>query len=532
MAKKPPKPKSPPPTSHPLDAEANQRLVDCRRQKWPFELDMREAYFFTAPLRAREVNSRTTPLQSPIHDDGFLQTSAGYESAGDFVTEIINTFMPQAEQWCERKPGMFTIPAAWDQVKKQVQDGDKKIFDAIKSSNLYAEMAKAAYPDLAIGTMALWIDDPRPAENVVVMAIPLRELEINLGPFGEIDDRFIVRHTRNRHIKALLPGVKLPADIAFDIENDDMARTEIRWGYWRLWDQHGDEVWKHVVMVKDRVVHDAELRGEGCCPLLVMRFNPTADWAYAIGPLLQALPELRQIDELEGQKISHIELNLTPPMAYPDDSFAAIEQGLEPGYSYPVRVGSQDAIKKIYDPGSPEAGIYEIDKKISRLRKMFYVDYPEQTGDTPPTLGQYMDELARTQRRIGTPGLPFWQEGPAKIFLRFKYLLEAHAIIAPIKVNGKAVSLQPYNPAQRAAEQQEIATMVRDVQILGQAFPEEFKAFIDGKATMKKLLDKTRDTLLTMRDQQQVAGAVDMIQKLLSPRAVPGATPQPTQGVQ
>jgi hypothetical protein len=528
-----PKPKSPPPAeTHPLDEEANSRLQDCRQQKTPFEYDMREAYFFTAPLRARNVNSTSQIPPTPLHDDGYLQTSAGFECAGDFVTEIMNTYMPQAEQWCERKPGMFTDMKAWNQVKKQVEDDDTKIFGAIKSSNLYAEFAKAAYPDLAIGTMALFIDDPRPAENVVVMAVPLRELEINLGPFGDIDDRFIVRHTRNRHVKALIPGIKLPADIQEAIDNDGTDRTEIRWGYWRKRDERGDEVWQHVVMVKNRVVHDAVMRGEGCCPLLVMRFNPTADWAYALGPMLQGLPEFRQVDELEGQKISHIEMNLTPPMGYPDDSFAAIEQGLEPGFAYPLRVGSQDAIKKIYDPGSPEAGIYEIDKKVSRLRKMFYVDYPEQTGDTPPTLGQYMDELARTQRRIGTPGLPFWQEGPAKIFLRFKYLLEQHAVIQPIKVNGKAVSLQPYNPAQRAAEQQEIATMVRDVQILGQAFPEEFKAFVDGKATMIKLLEKTRDKLLTMRDQQQVSGAVDMIQKLLSPRAVPGATPQPTQGVQ
>jgi hypothetical protein len=519
---------------HPLDEEANTRLEDCRRQKSPFEIDMRECYFFTAPLRARIINSNSQIPDTPLHDDGYLQTSAAYEVTQDFVTEIINTFMPQAEQWCERKPGIFTIPGQWDKIKQQVQKDDTKIFEAIKSSNFYAEMAKAAYPDLAIGTMGLWIDDPRPAENIVCQAIPLRELEINLGPYGEIDDRFIVRHTRNRYLKALLGPLaeKLPPDIKRKTEEAGNQRTQIRWGYWRQWDKRGDECWQHVVMVGRRVIHSADLVGEGCCPLIVARFNPTADWAYALGPLLQGLPEFRQVDELEGQKIAHIELNLTPPTSFPDDSFAAIEQGLEPGMAYPIRVGSQDAIKKIYDPGSPEAGIYEIDKKIQKLRKMFYVDYPEQKGDTPPTLGQYMDELARSQRRIGTPGLPFWLEGPAKIFLRFKYMLEVHGVIQPVKVEGKTVSLQPYNPAQRAAEQQEIATTVRNIQILGQAFPEEFKAFIDGKATMKALLEKTRDTLLKMRADDQVEKAVGMIQQLLSPRAVPGGTPQPAQGVQ
>lgn len=520
------------PETLPIEAEANQRVDDCRRQKMPFELDMRECYFFTAPLRQRQVNSQTTPPSTPIHDDGFLQTSAAFELAGDYVTEMLNTFMPQAEQWCERTKGIFVKDADWQTIKDQVKADDIAIFSAIKGCNFYSEFAKGAYPDLAIGTMALFIDDPRPGEHICVQAIPLRELEINLGPYGEVDDRFIVRHTRNRNVRALLPGIPIPEELAKDINAGPDKKTEVRWGWWRLWDQLGDEVWQHVVMIKNKVVHSAVIRGEGSCPLLVPRFNATADWAYGLGVMLQSLPELRQVDELEGQRISHIELNLTPPMGMPDDSFASVEQGLEPGMLYPIRVGSESAIKKLYDPGSPEAGIYAIDDKIKHLRKLFYVDYPEQTGDTPPTLGQWMDELARAQRRIGTPGLSFWWEGPAKIFLRFKYLLESKGVITPAKVNGKAVSLVPSNPAQRAAEQQEVATAVRAIQILGQAFPEEFRAYIDGKETMKAFLEKMRVTLLKFRPQAQVDNAVGMISKLLGRHGAPTGDPSQAAGLQ
>jgi Bacteriophage head to tail connecting protein len=420
----------------------------------------------------------------------------------------------------------------WESIKDQVKADDVEIFSAVKGCNFYSEFAKAANPDLAIGTIGLFIDDPRPGEPICVQAVPLRELEINLGPYGEIDDRFIVRHTRNRHVRALLPGIEIPQDLLAEIDAGPEKKAEVRWGWWRLWDRIGDEWWQHVVMIKNRVVQAKELKGEGCCQLVVSRFNATADWAYGLGVLLQSLPELRQVDELEGQRITHIELNLTPPMGIPDDSFAAVEAGLEPGMAYPIRPGSGDAIKKLYDPGPPEAGIYAIDDKVKHLRKLFYVDYPEQTGDTPPTLGQWMDELARAQRRIGTPGLTFWWEGPAKIFLRFKYLLEAKGVIQPVKVNGKAVSLVPSNPAQRAAEQQEIAMAVRAIQILGQAFPEEFRAYIDGKATIKAFLDKMRVTLLKFRPQDQVDTAVSMIAKLLGRHGAPTGDPEQAQGLQ
>lgn len=517
---------------HPLNEEANDRLSEARKQKMPFELDMRECYYFSAPLRQRLVNSLTEPPATPMHDDGYLQTSLGYELSQDFATELMNTFMPQAEDWCERKPGMFVDAQAWKQVEKQVRDDDKRIFDAMRASNLYPELAKAFVPDAAIGTFAVHIDRVAPGP-ICALAVPLRELDINLGPYGEIDDRFITRHTKNRYVKALLSNVydSVPDDVKEVIEANPQERTQVTWGWWRNWENVGDEEWTHVAMVKNRVVHDTSIKGEGSCPLVVARFGATCDWAFALGPFIQSLPELRQTDELEGQKVQHIELNLTPPIGFPDDSFAAVEQGLEAGMAYPIRPGSEKAVQKLYDPGPAEPGIYAVDDKAKNLRKLFFVDYPEQRGDTPPTLGQWLDELARAQRRIGTPGLPFWYEGPAKIFLRYKYLLEKAGAVKPITVDGKAVSLRPYNPAQRAAEQQEIAMVVRAIQICGQAFPEEFKAFIDGKASMQAIIDKMRVTLLKFRDPAQVEQAIKQITPLLSPRLAPNATAQPAQGV-
>ncbi|MDB5937590.1 MAG: hypothetical protein JWQ01_4934 [Massilia sp.] len=508
-----------------LDGEANDRLAECRAQKTQFDLDIRECYFFSAPQRHRNINSTTPPSQSRTRDEAELQTSLAFELAQDFVTVVLNAFMPESEPWCERRAGMLIPEQVWKDVADNVRKGDLRIFEAMKGSNLYPEIAKAFYPDLAIGTVALWIEDAHPGQPLVVSAVPLRELEINLGPFGEVDDRFIVRHTKNRYVRALLPGITIPQEIAAKIDKKPNDRTELRWGFWRKWADRSDEVWQHVVMIGNKVVHSVEMRGEGCCPLIVGRFNPSADWVYGAGPLMQALPDLRQVDELQGQKISHVELSLTPPLSYPDDSFAAVEGGLECGMAYPVRVGSEGAIKPIYTPGSPEAAIYQSSEMEHRLRKMFFLDFPEQRGDTPPTATQWLDEMQMSQRRLGTPGLPFWREVPAKIFLRFKYLLEAAGTIEPVKVDGKSVALQAYNPAQRAAEQQDVAMSARYIQLMGAAFPEEFKVQVDGKKTMENFKSKMRETLVEFRDEKAVAGAVEQIQKLVGGKHAPGADP-------
>lgn len=500
----------------PLEESANKRLAECRRQKEDnWVLDFREAYFFADPNRQRQLLSTTAPMTTRVMDNGELQTSLGILLSQDFVTEIVNTFMPEATPWCKRGPGMFVAKKAWDQVEKQVGEDDIKIFGAMKASNLYPEVAKGFNPDLAIGTVGLWIDQRYAHQPICVKSVPLREIECSLGPDGDIDDRWAIRWTRNRYVEELLSGITLPADILAKIKEKPEEKIELRWGFWRIYEAAESEKWQAVVMVGNKLVDDTVLTGEGSCPLIVGRFNPTPDWPWGFGPLLQGLPDLRQVDELEAQKINNVELSLTPPFTYPDDSFAAIEQGLEPGFGYPIRVGSHDAVKAIYDPPPPDAGIYAHEEMEHRLRKLFFVDFPEQTGDTPPTATQWLDELARRQRRVGTPGLPFWREVPARIFLRFKYLLEAAGAIAPVTVDGTAIAVTPMNPAQLAAEQQEIATAVQALQLFGQMFPEEFKLRIDGNATMVEIMRKMRVTLIKFRDDAAVKAILPQIAQLL-----------------
>src|SRR5262245_3135366 len=346
-----------------LEKEACDRLKEARRQKAVRLQDFREAYFFAAPQRQRQMSSATRPNTGPTHDEGELQTDLAGELCGDFVTEVVNTYMPEAQNWCERGRGMFVNDDLWSKVSEEVKKGDKQVFDAIKASNLYAELPKAFNPDLAIGTTAMWIRQREPSQPITATAIPLRELEINLGPEGEIDDRFCIRYTRNRYVKALLAGIKLPAEVEKKIADKPDDTTEVRWGYWRLWDRVDDVVYQHVVLVKDDLVHKAQHVGEGSCPMIVGRFDPCADWAWGIGPLLKALPSLRQVDEFEGAMVENIDLALRPPIHFPDDSYAAIENGLEPGMAYPVAFGRGADVGAIYEVPPPDQARYAHDDK-------------------------------------------------------------------------------------------------------------------------------------------------------------------------
>ena len=89
----------------PLEKECDQRLAECRRQKTLFEADLREAYFFTDPHRFRDVLSTSRPSMQRENDAAQLATSIGMEVAGDFTTEMVNTFMPPIIPWADQKAG-------------------------------------------------------------------------------------------------------------------------------------------------------------------------------------------------------------------------------------------------------------------------------------------------------------------------------------------------------------------------------------------------------------------------------------------
>jgi hypothetical protein len=101
-----------------------------------------------------------------------------------------------------------------------------------------------------IAGAGLWVKRRLAHMPIECLAVPMREMEINLGPDGEIDDRFVVRHTYNKYVRTLLGDEiynKIKPDTRKAMEDKPTDRTQIAWGFWRKWEDISDEVWQHVV---------------------------------------------------------------------------------------------------------------------------------------------------------------------------------------------------------------------------------------------------------------------------------------------
>ncbi len=496
-----------------LAQEAEDRLIACREQKSRVELDLREGYFFTKPRLSRTIRSANQPDKSlPNEDEAELATGIGAEVSEDFATELIAAFLPPHFDWCRTQAGEQVDEETWKTVKDDAEEIDQAIFRAIRSSNFDAELATALIPEAGIGTVAMWIDELNGYDPINVQHVPFRELEINVGPYGGVDDRFIVRWCRGRHVNAMVPGANFSTKLEAKIRKGPTKWFEIRRGFWRLWEDSGSVRWQYVIQVDGEVVFDTEYRGEGSCPLIVARFAPDKLNAWGNGPTLDALPFLRMADTMAQTTQDRMDIAISPPFAYPDDNVMNFEGGIRSGMAYPMRPGS-GTIQPLYFEGNPDMGLFALRDVETAIKRKHFADYPEQRGDTPPTATQWIDEMIKAQRRIGTPGLKFWKEGPAEYFLRYRYLLEKRGTIEPLTADGRSISVRPYNPAAKAQEQQEVQVGTHLLELVKTFFPATFEAVVDQVKTAVNLQQKLGDRIVVLRSEQE-AGA--LVQQLIA----------------
>lgn len=512
-----------------LEKQAKDRLDACRRRKAEIEMDLREGYFFTAPQRAREVNSLTAVSNERQQDVSELQISLGMEVSQDFATEVIESFMPATTPWLKQKAG-FAIPQnVKDQVDEQIKIQSAIVLASMKSSDFYDAISMAYKPDLGIGTVGVWIDRFNLWEPPKTVAVPIRELEINVGPFAKIDDRFWVKRVMYRSIRAELGAeIDLPAEITKKIDKSPNQTCRLTRGFWRLWDDPRDCFWQEVVLLDDKLIDSRVLQGEGSCPLIVTRFDPDPLFPFGAGPTIKSLPEFRRLDETEALKIENADFQIHPPFVYPDDGVINFSQGIEPGMGYPARAGTtgREFVKLAFE-GNVDFAAFETMRIEERIKRLHFVDYPVQPGKTPPTAQQWLDEMMMRQRRIGTPGKIFWREGPREYFMRFKYILEERGVIEPVQVNGSTVSVEPYNPTEIAQDNQEVAQANRLLQTALSAFPTVAELVIDAEKTITNLKKKMGDTIVELRDEKGIESAAALF---ADRRPAAGGQPVPGAG--
>lgn len=499
-----------------LEKEALDRLQRARKTKALIAPDLREGLFFTNPRLSLNVYSGTVVTQSSVAATGpqaqsELQTTLGTECAQEFSANVIKTFMPQRFPWCRRGRGLMDEDK-WETIKDDVEVADETVLQAIRSSNFEAVAHQAYDPNLSIGMTAMWIEEDDIWKAPNCRAIPLRKLEIDLGPGGEIDGRFYVDWIPGRDVRASLSKyvvADLPAETAKKLDAQPDKVFECTWGLWRNWEKRGTETWVYVILIDKKLVHEEELEGEGSCPLVVTPWAPNADTAWGDGPALKALPYLRVIDGKSAAIQDIDDIAVSKPFSYPHDGVINFEGGIEANKAYPHAMGTtkEEFVDLSFGAGQhTQEGMLVLDMVERSVKRIWFNDGPEQRGKTPPTKTQWLDELVDQQQRIGLVGQRYWRDGPRAYFLRFKHILERRGVVKEYNF-----PLEPYNPALKAQEYQEVQLAAQLLQMVLAFGGVQGQVLVDVNKTFENIKDKLGDKIVVFNTPEKLQALLQQV---------------------
>lgn len=475
--------------------------MDWRR---PVETKIAEIFKFCAPQRVNDFNaSDRRQIEEPetFH-------SLPEELATDLAGDLVNYFTPAEAVWSSF---LVTAPVKEeekDEVLAIVSDREERIFDLITASNYNDIAPQWGFEAATHGTPAIWVQQAHIFQSMFVEVVPPHELLIVPGHMG-ILDRFREQTVPWSSIKATLNG--WDADLSDSRIANKVGKPGIKaklcWGFWVDWSDPGFPTWRMEIVIDGvPVVQDVTLGPiSGACPLLVGRFNPQVGRPWGRGAAWKALPDIRTLDKVDEVVVTNLDDSLQNTVIYPDDGFLDMTEGVIPGTAYPAHRGfTRDQIYELQKGANLDYGFYSEERFEARLRTAFYQDGPRQTGDTPPTASQWLDERRRVQQRLGKPSAPLWTEMLGPFIQRVEFLaVESGELPEAITLNGRAITVQPISPLQKAQNQDQVLVARSNLALAVDAFQDQTMAVVDGIATFKNIVKTSGDKLLVIRDQEK-----------------------------
>jgi len=453
----------------------------------------------------RRVNAPVTPEARNAEQDDQFDNELEIV-AEDFASDMISTFTPRHERWVSFDPAESLTEGQRREIAPQLRAFEDAIFAEIERSNYY-DAAQECFAFWGVSAMMVAVSDMGPLNPLHFQPVEIPDALMERGPDGSVTGKW-----RQMELTPLdmhfLWGERYGELFPMPANNAGRQPCKVVEGCDRDWSTPGVEKWNYRILVngKERVKETYE--GAGSCLLIACRFRQQADSAWGPGPFKKATPRARVLDELGYLNLKGLGRSIDPPFSYEEDGLVNFDGGMQPGMAYARAVGSE-APEAFLPDVRFDASYFAADEMRKAIKRACYQDRPEQPGDTPPTLGQWMDEKAWNTRRKELPRDRCVREWVLPIIERVAWILAKRGVLPEIKLKGgKAIACRPISPLSKAKDLEDM-NLTGQVLAMSRGIGEAVQVGvpIDAKATMQNLIETAKERHIVMLSDEQIAAA-------------------------
>lgn len=502
---------------------------------------LQASFHYAVPFRDR-FYMPSKDFQGTLQNTRLFDTTA-VEATKTFVSKIQDTMTPPGVQWGYLEVDEDKAKALeWseddiDEAQMVLNDYMRRLFTYIHRSN-FDVVINECYFDLAVGTSCLVINQNTDENPFLCTSIPIDKLSIEEAADGYIRSwyrtwenlKISELHLRWRNI------VLSPTLLQMLMADPDATVRNLYEGV--AYFPGSDKPYCYAVWEDSSTVPLVE-QWEETSVGIVWRFQKINNETWGRGPVMDALPTIISLNEIERIKLASANLNTFKPyMGFSDNVFNPHTFTLEPFSIIPIApLGIGQSPPLIPLPSSADPGFGENvaqDLRLQILRLM----YAEQPSDSMSVQPQTAFELAQRQQALAEKIGPLFSRLESEflrpVIARFSSILHNMGLLLRPELNGMPISFKYASPLALAKGQQLIARFTQYVQLMqGTMGAEMTQIYVNPKTTPYLLAEALEVDPRFLNTPDAVARVMQQVQNKQSMIDAGAMTPeQPESPIQ
>lgn len=485
-----------------------ERIAVARNDRSRFAPRINRFYELAMPHRQLVGSSSDSARGLGEQDDVFDSTLQ--EAVDDFQSDMVDFFTPHYKPWVEIEASQKLKTADQRVFNEKIKEYQDTLYAAILDSSFYPE-SQECWADLAASAAGMLIPYAPAGQRIRPQPILCAQLLMDAGPRGELDGRWFELKVQKRHLHATFPGVTFKSpDLSREACAGDATQLDCVQGCYRDYSPGRAEGWIWCLYINDERQHEKRLVGAGAHPIVAMRWRTSPPSMWGPGPGQRGISPAGALNELSYLILKHLGKQVDPPFAFDDDGTFNPDEGLEAGKGYARMKGS--TFDFLLTEQDLRTAFFEQEDLRMQVRRALYQNKPNQRGQTPPTLGQWLDEKAREDRRLQLARMRLYDEWVIATLNRFSWILARRGELPQIVIGNEMISPRFVNPLSRASDMEDVSRAVQFLDIAVGKFGQQALAGIDVPATLDAIKEKMGEGLVVLRNVDE---AQQLIQQML-----------------
>ncbi len=469
---------------------------------------LEDAYDYAIPNR-QAFNDKTPGRRTNIQ---VFDTTA-VKAVIAFTSKLQSTLTPPGIKWAKLVAGKNVPKEFRPSINAQLEDVTRVMFDHLHESN-FDLVNNEAFFDLAIGTAAILIQEGSDEDPLIFQSVPIQLFFPEEGPFGTIES--VWRDYENilvRNVKFMWPKAVIPSSVQSQLVDNPDAKVNLIEG--TVFNEK-DKTYEYILLLTES--NEIIFREKSdSSRWLVYRWSKRTNEIFGRGPVIEALPSIKTLNEIARFEMRQAQLSIAPPyMAYSDGVFNPFTVEIEPLTVYPVNRTASGSwpIQPIPVGGDVQFGQFLANDLRDQINKLLFadplgpIDSPTKTA-TEITIRQQalLEEIGPSFGRLQVEFLN-------PLIKRVVFILRKKGLIPDLKIDGKEIDIEFQSPLSRTQGQSEILAFQQFFGIMQQTVgPELALAAIKAQKLPQWVAGKIGMDLNLVNSEEELAEIAQQAQE-------------------